>query len=142
MPNRHPFSATDRKVSGVMAKIIIETTPPEQMRLEAYREPGCGDWYWDVDGNLHVQIACSGDLNVWDDETSFLVALHELCESRLCFKAGVTQGSVDSFDAAFTGEGEPGDDPAAPYQKQHRAAMLVEHLMAILLGKWDHGEMA
>lgn len=125
-----------------MNRIIIEAMPPDQMRLEPYREPGCGDWHWDKEGNLHVQIACEGDKNVWDDEFSFLIALHELVEARLCFKDQVTQGAVDAFDATFTGEGEPGDDPAAPYRQQHRKAMMVEHLMALLMGKFDHGEMA
>ena len=122
-----------------MTKIIIEGVPSGKMRLQAYCDPLSGDWFWDEKGYLHIQVACDGDLNPWDDEQSFLIALHELVEARLCFKAGVTQGAVDCFDKAFTGEGEPGDDPAAPYQTQHRSAMLVEHLMAMFLGKWDYG---
>lgn len=122
-----------------MTNIIIETKAPDKMRLEAYQKDGYGDWFWDSEGNLHIQVACEGDKNVWDDEYSFLIALHELIESRLCFKDGVTQGAIDSFDAAFSGEGEAGDDPESPYRKQHRAAMLVEHQVALLMGKWDHG---
>lgn len=124
-----------------MAKIIIETIRPDKMRLEAYREAGCGDWFFDRDGDIHIQVACEGDLNVWDHEDSFMVALHELCEARLAFKAGVTQAAVDHFDAAFAGFGEPGEDPKAPYQKQHRAAGMIEHLFAIFLGRWDYGEV-
>lgn len=122
-----------------MTKIVIEAIPPSEMRLEAYREAGCGDWHWDAEGNLHIQIASVTD--VWDDEVVFLVALHELIEARLCFKSGVTQEDVDAFDATFKGDGEPGDAENSPYRKQHRVAGMIEHLMAIFLGKWDYGEV-
>jgi len=122
-----------------MTKIIIEGVHPDKMRLMAYHQEGCGDWFFDANGDLRIQIACSGDMNPWDDEGSFLIALHELVEARLCFKDCVTQGAVDNFDSTFDGEGEPGDDASAPYQKQHRAAMMIEHMMAIFLGKWDYG---
>lgn len=109
------------------------------MRLAAYRQPGCGDWYFDTsNGDLHVKV-CGPD--VFDHDETFLLALHELIEAKLCFNAGVTQGAVDHFDSKFEGDGEPGDDPKAPYQRQHRAAMLIEHQMAIFLGKWDHGSV-
>jgi hypothetical protein len=124
-----------------MNRIIIEALPPDQMRLEAYREAGCGDWHWGPEGDLHIQVACDGDRNIWDDEESFLIAIHECIEARLCYKAGITQGAVDAFDAAFTGEGEPGDEPDAPYRKEHRASMLVEHTIALLMGKFDYGVM-
>ena len=120
-------------------RIIIEAVPADKMRLEAYREDGFGDWFVDPgNGDIHIRVAGA---DVWDQEGAFLVALHELCEARLCFKAGVTQGAVDVFDSAFTGEGEPGDDPAAPYQRQHRAACMIEHMMALFLGRWDYGRI-
>lgn len=121
-----------------MAKIIIETMPPEKMRLEAYREPGCGDWHWDQEGNLHVQIACSGDLNVWDDLDSFAVAVHELVEARFAFAHGVTAGAVDAFDVMYEKEratglhgpdDEPGEDARSPYRKEHADAMIIEGLI-------------
>jgi len=31
-------------------------------------------------------------------------------------------------------DGEPGDLPDAPYRKEHRFAMLIEHMMAHELG--------
>lgn len=122
-----------------MTRIIIEALPPEQMRLDAYKETGCGDWFVNkANGDIHIRVAGP---DVWDHEESFLVALHELIEARLCAKAGVVQGAVDAFDEKFTGEGEPGDDPAAPYQKQHRAACMIEHMTAIFLGRFDYGEV-
>lgn len=120
-------------------RIIIEAVDSGNMRLEAYRHKGYGDWFVDPsNGDIHIQVAGA---DVWDQEDLFLLALHELVEARLCFKDGVTQGAVDAFDAAFQGEGEPGDDVASPYRRQHRAAMLVEHLTAVLMGTWDHGAM-
>jgi hypothetical protein len=120
-------------------RIIIEAVPPEQMRLEAYRQDGYGDWYFDPsNGDLHIKVAGT---DVWDQEDMFLLALHEMIEARLCFKAGITQGAVDCFDAAFKGDGEPGDDPAAPYRNQHRQACMIEHLTALFLGKFDHGSV-
>lgn len=122
-----------------MTKIIIEAVAPGQMRLDAYKEEGCGDWYFDPsNGDLHIKVAGA---DVLDQDEVFLIALHELIEAKLCLKAGVVQGAVDAFDATFAGEGEPGDDPAAPYQRQHRAAMMIEHLMAIFLGRFDYGEV-
>ena len=100
-------------------RIIIEAVPPEEMRLEAYQEAGFGDWYFcPATGDVHINVAGA---DAWDDEELFLIALHEPIEARLCFKSGVTQGSVDSFDSRFDGHGEPGDDPAAPYRVRHRA---------------------
>lgn len=118
-------------------RIIIEAVPPEEMRLEAYKEAGFGDWYFCPDtGDLHIKVAGA---DVWDEEKLFLIALHELSEARLCYRAGVTQGAVDAFDATFEGHGEPGDDIAAPYRVQHRQAMIIEHLMALFLGKTNYG---
>lgn len=122
------------------SKIIIECVPPEEMRLAAYRVEDCGDWYVDREtGDVRIKVAGA---DVWDQEDKFLIALHELIEARLAFKAGVTEAAVDAFDARFEGECEPGDDPAAPYRVQHRQAMLVEHLVAHFLGKTDYGKVA
>lgn len=122
-----------------MTRIIIEALPPDQMRLDAYKEEGCGDWFVNkANGDIHIRVAGP---DVWDHEESFLIALHELIEARLCFKVGVTQGAVDAFDQAFTGEREPGDDASAPYQRQHRQACMIEHTMALFFGRFDYGEV-
>ena len=122
-----------------MTRIIIECVPPEAMRLAAYHELGCGDWYFCPNtGDVHIKVAGA---DVWDEEDNFLVALHELVEARLAFKAGVTEAAVDAFDFTFSGDGEPGDHPEAPYREQHRRAMLIEHLMANFLGKADYGRV-
>jgi len=135
-----------------VSKIIIEMVPATKMRLAAYRDQGRGDWFIAPNGNIHIQYSSAEDIydnddnlilrpGFMDDDDAFLLVLHELIEMKLCMKDGVTQGAVDAFDANFKGEGEPGDDPAAPYRVQHRKACLIEFLMASFLGKHDHGSM-
>ncbi|HEX5232935.1 MAG TPA: hypothetical protein VFW56_11920 [Bradyrhizobium sp.] len=97
---------------------------------------GGGDWL--LDGATLV-IRGSGD-NLDDPET-LLVAIHELIEATLCRARGVTQQAVDAFDAAYEGDGEPGDDPASPYRREHRFAMIVEMMLAHELGLDGYGEM-
>lgn len=105
------------------------------------RIPGVGDWFYQGDT---LNISASGET----PDERFLIALHELVEAWLCRRAGVTQDEVDLHDLTFEAEraagahgedDEPGDDPRAPYRAQHRAAMLVEHLMANFLGLSNYG---
>jgi len=125
LPNHPP--------APIRTKIIIEAIPQEQQRY-----PTSGDWFFDTEGNLLIRVTGS---DVFDEDEAFLIALHELVESKLCAKHGITQGAVDKFDMAFEGEGEPGDDPAAPYGREHRAAMILEHAMALMLGLWTYGRV-
>jgi hypothetical protein len=69
-----------------------------------------------------------------NDDYEFLVALHELVESYLCERRGITAADVDAFDFPFRGDGEPGDNPTAPYFREHAFATKVERLMADELG--------
>lgn len=69
-----------------------------------------------------------------------LVALHELIEVLLCKKRGITTEEVDAFDKAFEAnresdnDDEPGDDPSAPYRREHFFATNIECLMSAELG--------
>ena len=83
-----------------------------------------GDWMFDS-GNLTIYVS---DMNNPDYE--FLVARHEMDEAFLCLKRGITGKEVDAFDMAFTGTGEPGDSPDAPYRKEHFFATTQERTMA------------
>jgi hypothetical protein len=63
-----------------------------------------------------------------------LIAVHELIEAILCKKAGISSENVTAFDLAHEALGlsqkeEPGDNPYAPYQKQHQFANLVEAML-------------
>lgn len=101
-----------------------------------------GNWRFDQNGNLLIEVSAMGD---WRYE--LLVALHELIEVGLCKHRGISQESVDAFDIQYeserasglhTLEDEPGDDPAAPYKKEHFFATNLERLMAAELGvDWD-----
>jgi len=115
--------------------IFLSAVEQSEMR-PPYQEDGLGDWYHTGYGHWIVR---SVGHDILDDET-FLVALHELVEMKLCHNAGITQESVDAFDAAYNGDGEPGDEEDCPYRRQHRQACLVEFLVADMIGI-RHGRM-
>lgn len=109
-------------------RILIESIPHEQQPYETV-----GMWTFDADGNLHVTV--SHTTNDFD----FLVGIHEAIEAWLCHKRGITGEDVTAFDVAFEAKRpagntrEPGDDPAAPYRREHRFASSVERRVAIEL---------
>lgn len=104
-------------------RAFITSIPKQVMRYDTL-----GDWTY-----------CNGVFTISVDDAlpkdhQFLIALHELVEAYLCTRDGITQQEVDEFDLNFKGDGEPGDDPACPYRKQHRFAMNIERLVAHELG--------
>lgn len=113
-----------------MKRIVIEAVAADEMRPQYQDRGGCGDWYLDKSGDLRVRISTSPDL---DDPQTWLFAIHEMVEAKLCLDRGISQDEVDAFDAAYIGDGEPGDDPAAPYGREHRQACLIEFLLADML---------
>jgi len=90
---------------------------------------------WEIIGDLvSITVADYG----MKDENAFLVALHELVESYLCLKDGVSDESVTKFDIENPDLPEPGDSPDAPYHKQHAVATFVERVVCGALGiNWD-----
>ncbi len=107
-------------------KIKIQTIPHKKQRYETI-----GDWYYDK-GNLIINVSDMGD---WRYEA--LVAIHELIEERLCKSKGISQEAVDKFDMNWHNESsydESGDDPQAPYHKQHVIAGAIERLLALEMG--------
>jgi hypothetical protein len=130
--------------SGAIRRIVVDFIPEEQMRAQ-----GCGDWFR-LHSTLHIRATLESAEAFGTEHAPFLVALHEMVEAYLCGAQGVSEASVDAHDALFEaerergehGEGaEPGDDPRASYRTQHRAAMILEHLMANFLGVTDYGEI-
>jgi len=120
-------------------KIIIETILHQQ---QAY--PTVGDWRRDPDGTLRIKV--SEEIG---DRHALLVAVHELVEVALCEARGITVAAVDAFDQNFEANrpkgnyDEPGDDPAAPYRKEHFFATNIERLLAAELGvDWQQYEAA
>lgn len=110
--------------------IRIEFVPKITMRYDTL-----GD-FWETDSEIVIQIASE-----LPEIEQYLVALHELVELKLCAYRGISNKAIDAFDLAYQGEGEPGDDPEAPYRKEHRFAMLIEHLTAHELGLAGYGHV-
>lgn len=111
-------------------KIVIETIPHENHRYTTV-----GDWFYDSDGTLQIKVSSLSD---WRYEA--LVAVHELVEVMLCKQDGVGTEVVDQFDKKFEedrqegNEDEAGDDPNAPYVKQHCIATGIERILAAQIG--------
>lgn len=94
-----------------------------------------GDWLWDGDT---LEIRLSREVGEQDPRYTTLLFVHELIEALLCRSGGITGAQVDAFDMSHQEENEPGDDPAAPYHRQHAAAEAAEHALADQLGiNWD-----
>lgn len=109
-------------------KIVIETIPHKDQRYDT-----CGDYWRDPDGALQVRISDMGNT-----QYEMLVAIHEVIEWTLCNARGITNEEIDAFDLAYKGDGEPGDEPDAPYQNEHLIATGVEKMLCAALGlKWS-----
>ena len=107
-------------------KIIIETIPNREQRYHT-----SGDWYVDPDGTIQIRVS---ELSDWRREA--LIAVHELWEGLICKHRGITQDAVDAFDMEFEAnrdaedESEPGDQPDAPYRREHCSVSGVERILA------------
>jgi hypothetical protein len=120
-------------------KIVIESIPQNKQRYSTL-----GDWWMDEDGTIQIRV--TGDDPSLSENHQFLIALHELVESMLCHERGISTEAVDAFDQShdeYCGEYdlEPGDLEDCPYRKEHRFAMLIEHLMAHELGISGYGKV-
>ena len=103
-------------------RVEIKTVDPAAMRY-----PTAGDWEWLPDGALMLKIPEYGGRDV----SVLLVAIHEMIEAYLCKRDGITDEQVTKFDVENPKLEEPGDDPAAPYHRQHVVAMALEREAAI-----------
>lgn len=93
-----------------------------------------GDWIW-RDDTLEIRI--SREVGEQDPRYALLLFVHELVEALLCRANGITTACVDAFDLAYRGW-EPGEDPAAPYHRQHMSAEAAERALAEHLGiDWE-----
>jgi hypothetical protein len=79
---------------------------------------------------LEIHVSDTGD---W--RANQAIAVHELTEALLCLHRGISVEAVDAWD---TGLGaaldEPGDDPRAPYYREHQAATVIEYQVLKELG--------
>lgn len=104
-------------------KIIIEVVPHNTQRYNTI-----GDWQW-FGETLQIKVSDMGD---WRKE--MLVGIHELVETLLCKKSGITEEEVDNFDLSHPKLHEPGDSCLAPYHIQHMVAIQVEEILIDKLG--------
>jgi hypothetical protein len=110
-----------------MLPIVIEAIPAAAQRYDT-----AGDWFYNSIGELRIFVNEASD-----PRYSFLIALHELVEVKLCEQAGITQEMVDEFDLNYKGD-DPGADSKAPYHVQHNHATAVEKYVAEALGvNWE-----
>lgn len=109
------------------------------------RYPTVGD-YWLEGETLQLRVSKMSDARY-----EWLVALHELIEFSTCQLMGVELKAIDAFDTEYEDcsknkralpcgckipdiHDEPGDDPHAPYYRQHQIATIAERTIAFLLG--------
>lgn len=107
-------------------KPTIEVQILEQRHL---RNQQCGNWFLDAYGCHHFEVAQSGKHSY-----HVLVLVHELIEEALCRERGIRESAVNRFDDHYRGDGEPGDDPKAPYRREHKFATRIEKLICKELG--------
>ncbi len=103
-----------------MRNISVKIIPHSKQRYET-----SGDYWIDRRGTIQIRISKSRN---WRHEA--LLLMHELTEMLLCIDRGVSFKAIDRFDMNFKGDGEPGDDPRAPYYRQHQFATKIERLLA------------
>lgn len=108
-------------------KICITTIPHS---AQAY--PTVGNWWFDERG-LHIFVSETGD-----ERMNFLIGLHEAVEAMLCEARGIPEPLVAQFDKDHPELDDPGNDPRAPYKREHRFAEALERIMADALEvDWD-----
>jgi hypothetical protein len=139
--------------------VMIKTIPhPEQRYITT------GDYWEDKNGTIQIRVSNMGD---WRYE--ILVAVHELVELIIMRHRGIMLSKSDEFDIPYeetrkgplklessntysrrapcgcyvTKNSEPGDDPHAPYYREHQLASGIERMLAALLGvNWEAYELA
>lgn len=114
--------------------VIIKEIPNED--IKARMGFTGADWWIDEGGILQIRIAIE-----LPELERHALALHEYSEALLCIHDGVTVAQVDEFDKKFKGEHivdvNAGDDPLAPYARQHTFATAIERIFTGAVGlKW------
>ena len=110
--------------------VRLRVLPQQEQRYQTE-----GDWLW-KDNTLEIRI--SREVGEEDPQYTMLMFVHELIEALLCRSAGIAAARVDAFDMVHQKDGEPGDNPSAPYHQQHVAAEAAERALADQLGiNWE-----
>ncbi len=108
----------------------------ETISHDTQRYPTVGDYWEDEAGVEQVRVSKMID---WRYE--ILVAVHELVEWALTRQRGIREEDISAFDVEYESlresglvTGEPGDNPKAPYKREHFFATNLERLFAAELG--------
>lgn len=115
-----------------MIPYIIKSIPHKQQEYDTmgnWREfdaPNKGA----VDGPfMLIEVDDMGD---WRKE--LVVAIHEMVEAALCKYHGIPESVVSDFDKSHLDSPQPGDEPDAPYRREHEFATDIERLIGRELG--------
>ena|SRR5712692_6595178 len=106
-----------------MKRIAIEFIENVDQRYDT-----CGD-YWEEPQTLEMRIT-----KYRNEKYAHLILIHELVEMLLARQRGIKFSVIDEFDLMYLDEGEPGNDPSAPYHKEHIFATHIEKLCAQEMG--------
>jgi len=100
-----------------------------------------GDYtYFPVPNGFSSEIWTTEMENI---DHSWLIAIHEVIESYLCFKKGLTDEEITKFDVDNLDLIEPGKSKKAPYHKEHAIATKIEKELArILKVNWKEYDKA
>lgn len=118
-------------------EIWIKSIPLKEL-VERYGCESAGDYWRPTPNLLNVRAADTGN-----EDFNFLISLHELLEEILCTKRGIKETDIQAFDQMFDREqkeglhpedAEPGNDPRAPYYREHMFATAMETLMCNEMG--------
>lgn len=105
-----------------MINIIYKN--PKDMRY-----PTIGDFFHTECGAEQYEVA-----NLGNNDMNFLVALHELVESHICRKRGISEPDIKAYDMAHPESDDPGGLPDCIYRKEHQFAEKIEYMVMKELG--------
>lgn len=93
------------------------------------RYPTCGDYFENTPGHWVIQVSDTGNWRM-----NMAIAHHEFTELLTTHSDGIAEQSITYFDEKWNlthsnVDDEPGNDPEAPYHKQHVFAECLERLL-------------
>jgi len=72
-----------------------------------------------------------------------MLLIHAMVERLLARNAGVSDETINAFDLEYKGNGEPGEEPDAPYRDAHLTAKAIEMTLSAQMGiSWKEYEEA
>jgi hypothetical protein len=121
--------------------VYIQTIPHTEQRYETVGDYFTVDDLSEKVGSAPGRVFRISEMDNPDYE--FLVMIHEIIESHLVQKRGISDAAIDAFDIQFEKDreagkvpqdAEAGDSIEAPYYREHRFATTIERLVAYELG--------